>query len=202
MTLMLGQNCGTPCDPCCACGAFCSNSYCGCNMLWVGTYSGSLDGTLCTGCSADIDIAVAFMVFLGSTAASDWNSSRPSWTSHDAKAGTRVSTWSTDGSSMGTQVPFCSFAGDVRAHVITTYLGTDDKWRMVFTADVIASGYIGAIAGEKEFDSSGSPMDCGTPGEGSPTFSLAVPLTRYDYSGTPNLTCYPPTSVLVEGNPP
>lgn len=172
-------------------------------MLWVGTYSGSANGSGCGACASELDVAVAFMVFSGSTSAAGWNATRPAWTSHDALAGSKVCSWVTDGSASGTQISFCGGGvGDIREHAITTYLGDDNKWRMVFAANVVAPGlYFGTIAGEAEFNGSGAPMNCGTPGEGSPTFSLSIPLTRYDTFGTPNSTCFPPTSVLVEGNP-
>jgi len=201
MTLVLGQQDQSDCDFCCECGAFCTGGYCGASMLWVATPSGSTNGTLCTDCSTDIDIAVAFNAFMGSVNATDWNASRPSWTSHDAMSGSKVCVWKTDGSTFGTVVDYCGFAGVIRSHVITTYLGTDGKWRMVFAADVVDFGYTGAIVGEAEFASGGAPMDCGTPGEGSPTFSLSIPLTSIVYFGSSALSCLPPTSVLVEGNP-
>lgn len=192
------------CDCCCACGAFCSNApYCGCDMLWVSTYSGAVDGgaSSCGGsCPTDINVSLSFTYFDGCVNAADWNASRPAWTSHDAKAGSKVCRWLTTGATFGTQVDFCSNAGYIRDHAITVYIGTDNKWRMVFAAS-IGGAYFADVGGEAEFDSSGSPMDCGTPGEGSPTFSLTIPLTLYLYVGSTSSTCDPPTSVLVEGDP-
>lgn len=187
------------CDCCCLCGLFCSNDgYCGRYMEWILTLSGASVGSggvcLCTDLNSTVNVPNDFA--FASESAATWNATRPAWTGRDAKDGTTVCSWNSGD----------SIAGDCNTSLsgfnVATYYGTDNKWYMVVSMLYAEnSGYIATLAGEVEFSGSGAPMDCGTPGEGSPTFSLTVPLAPYDEIGTSGVDCNPPNSVLVEGNP-
>lgn len=193
------------CDCCCLCGAFCSNApYCGRDMWFVVTFSGASNGSSgdCVNCAADLNVAGALDNTGGSTSvsAATWNATRPAYSGRDAKDGTRVCTW------VGgfTQIDSACSAGaaNLNGATITVYYGTDDKWYMIF--DVLFVDYAGyqcLLAGEQVFSGGGAAMDCGEPGEMTPTFSLTITLTRYDESGTADVGCVPTSSVLVEGDP-
>lgn len=191
---------GNRCDCRCDCGAFCTGAYCGKNMHWVSTFSGASNGSSgdCANCT-DLNAAGSVTLFGASTAAAAWNATRPAWSGRDAKDGTNVCSW------VGTFTlsSLCSPGGaSVSGIEITTYYGTDDKWYMLATTSFTDyNGYQCDLSGEAIFAGGGAPMDCGTPGEGTPTFSLTVTLARYNESGTPDTGCVPPTSVLIEGDP-
>lgn len=204
MTLMVGHNCGTPCDPCdpCDCGPFCSNTpYCGCDMSWVVTLSGASDITGTCTCS-ELNVASSVTGPATTVSAAAWNASRPAWTGRDAKSGTNVSTWTISSATTSTCTSGFSNLSD---GTLTVYLGDNDKWYMVvsvFLSDSDGTSSCGIdVAGESEFSGSGSPMDCGTVGEGTPTFSLSVSLSNYFGFPCSPITCNPPTAALVEGNP-
>lgn len=200
MTLVFGQQEQSDCDVCCICGLFCSNTpYCGRNMEFVLTHSGATDADpmICTTCAdmnGVLSTATAQREFAN---ASDWNSTfKYPGAAFDAKAGTGVCRWAPD--TLDT-LSACSGSAIISSAKVATYFGTDNKWHMTYRADYSESSYTSILSGDAEFDGGGAAMDCGEVGEGTPTFSLAIPLTEYDASGTK--FCNPPTSVLVEGNP-
>lgn len=194
------------CDCCCVCGAFCSNDpYCGRDMWFTATYSGASNGSngFCSNCATDLNVSFSIDNTNASTSvdAATWNVSRPAYTSHDAKDGTRVCSWM--GAAAGDITSFCSTgAAFINSAAIEVYQGTDDKWRMVYVVGWgDASGYYCLLAGESLLGGTGDAVDCGDPGEGTPTFSLNISLTRYDEVGVDGGYCTPPTSVLIEGDP-
>jgi len=178
-------------------------------MEFVLTHIGAAiaDAMLCTTC-ADMDGVVSTMqdgVNRYSYPADAWNSTfKPPGQAFDAKAGTSVCFWSEPYPKTGlgascTGVAF--YSGGTVGPSVAIYFGTDNKWHMTYVAfySETYSTYSSTLSGDVEFAGGGAPMDCGTPGEATPTFSLTIPLSEYNQSGTQ--FCFPPTSVLVEGNP-
>lgn len=193
------------CDCCCVCGAFCSNApYCGRDMWWVATYSGATDGTVnsppCTCTDLNAATSITSDAPASSTDAATWNAGRPSYSTHDAKDGTRVCSWLAADDVVST----CGSGetGVIDAS-ITIYQGDDDKWRMLYEAYyyMTLDGEEAYLGGEAEFPGGGAATDCGEPAEGTPTFSLSITLTTFNESAAYGNTCNAPTSVLVEGNP-
>ena len=203
MTVMLGQQCGTPCDACCACGAFCSNVYCGRDLEFNITFSGASDADAMV-CATCADIAGTIGTDNGGRTSYDaatWNSTyKPACASHSAKSGTTVCKWAdATAETLGTS---CGVSAVFSAVLVYVYYGTDNKWYLIVMAtydEGPGPSYTATVAGEQIFPSSGAPMDCGSVGEGTPTFSLTVALALYDETGT--AACFPPTTALVEGNP-
>jgi len=201
MTVMLGQNCGTPCDPCCACGAFCSNAYCGRDLEFNVTLSGGSDADpmVCSICDTLTGAMGTDSSGHGSYDAATWNSTyKPSWASQSAKSGTTVCQW-TSGDSFGITCGVTPTLSDLKVFV---YYGADDKWYLMVQVtyeEAPGPSYSADLGGDQMFSGSGAAMDCGSVGEGSPTFSLTVSLNRYNESGA--AACYPPVTALVEGNP-
>lgn len=201
---MLGQNCGSDCDPCCACGAFCSNTpYCGRSLEFNVTLSGGSDADpmVCAICDT---LTGAMGTDSGghfSYDAATWNSTyKPSWASQSAKSGTTVCGWQdTGGETIGI---VCGVNPTLSALKVFVYYGADNKWYLMVQVtyeEGPGPTYAALLGGDKVFDGSGAAMDCGEVGEGSPTFSLTVSLNRYSETGT--AACYPPVTALVEGNP-
>lgn len=206
MTLMLGQQGESNCDPCCNCGAFCTSGYCGHSMEFVLTHSGASNGATCTNC-ADMNTAVSTLkdgINPYYTGAALWNGGfKPPGQAFDAKSGTNVCFWTEAYPESGLYAG-CYSGAFVTGIKVAAYFGTDDKWHMTYIATYHETGngnnYQSTLSGDAEFAASGTPMDCGTPGEATPTFSLTISLSEYDVTGGPQ-DCIPPTSVLVEGNP-
>lgn len=221
MTLVLGQQDQSDCDPCnpcpCPCGPFCSNSpYCGRNMAWVVTPDGAAAaGSDCTctdlNSAYPLETPASFFSYDAATFNSDF-AAYYGWT--NAKDGSTVCAWRLPASYDPSDPAVSSSCTDGALYssaiffpVVFVVLGSDDKWRMCHSCyfvdrDLTAfpSEYSCDLAGEALLGGSGAAVNCGTIGEGSPTFSLEIPLTKFNESGTP-LECSPPTSVLVEGNP-
>lgn len=203
MTLVLGQQDQSDCDFCCICGLFCSNTpYCGRYLEFVLTHDGASDADpmICTTC-ADLNAAIATLrdgINVYHRSAAVWNSTfKPPGQAFDAKSGTTVCFWTP--LFPDDTVSACSGSAIISSIQVATYYGTDNKWHMTYRADYSESSYTSVLSGDVEFSGGGAAMDCGEVGEGTPTFSLTIPLTEYDTSGTK--FCNPPTSVLVEGNP-
>lgn len=196
---MSGSNRCDCCETPCTCGAFCSNTpYCGGDMSWNLTTSGSSvgGGGACT--CTDLDAAFAVAGPPATSDAATWNGIRPMWTGQDAKTGTNVCTWTASSGVSGS----CSFGvtADLGTADVVVYQAADDKWYMASSIGYTENGGSCTLGGETVFSGGGAAMDCGSVGEGSPTFSLAVALTQYNVFGTIT-QCNPPTSVLIEGNP-
>lgn len=202
MTVMVGQQCGTDCDPCCPCGPFCLNGYCGRFMQWIATHSGASVGPVNAGGCTCTDLDGAPMGIRqgggSSQSADDWNAARPAWTGRDAKDGTRVCSWIES----DTLDSSCAGGSDqLHSAEISVYRGVDDKWYLVYSVQHLDLAASATLAGEAEFDGGGAAMDCGEPGEGTPTFSLNVNLSSYNADAGYGDECGGPTSVLIEGDP-
>lgn len=199
---------GNRCDCCCECEAFCTGGYCGKNMNFVGTTSGASAGSSgnCAGsgnaadCAFVLDAAFNY-TFLGSGTAEDWNVSfKPSSAAFDAKAGTKVCRYQSS-DSVG-NVCGGGATTSLSGGVLHIYRGTDDKYHVAVAMPYEEStGYSATLGEDAEFDGGGAAMDCGTPGEMSPTFSLSGTLAVYDETGSPGVECNPPTGFLLEGDP-
>lgn len=175
-------------------------------MQWVLTISGMTAGTsgscTCTGLNGSTLTAGAF-AFESVSGAVWYNLAARPWTGRMPKTGSTVCVFT--GNDFVIEV--CGGGGvQVGANsIITVYLGNDDKWYMQASIDFIdtvnPSNYFATLAGEQVFSGGGAAMNCGTPGEATPSFSLSVTLTPYFESAAVGYGCYPPTAVLVEGNP-
>lgn len=203
MTLVFGQQDQSDCDVCyppCSCGLFCSNTpYCGRDMAWVGTYNdASTISGFCTCSGLNASTPITTNAVLKSYSAAAWNASRPAYSSRDAKADSTVCVWIDSDNIAATCDP--GSTAIISSTAVTIYQGDDDKWYMIVDALYQEGAFNCVLGGEQVFDGSGDPMDCGTPGEGSPTFVLTVTLAQYSTSGT-IAECNPPTSITIEGNP-
>lgn len=171
-------------------------------MQWVATFLGATQILTVCDCT---DLNIAFPsdgTTPGTESAASWNSHRPAWTGRDAKADTTICSWFLFFGFFSN----CSAGyANLASGYLSTYYGTDNKWYM--SADFSygdsngASGCNATLGGEVVFNGGGAPMDCGTPGEVTPTFSLTIPLTAYFGFPCSFIQCNPPTSVLIEGNP-
>lgn len=198
MDMMLGRQCGSYCDSCCVCGAFCQDHKCGRDFDFNGTASGGSNGTSgnCAGSGNAADCAFVMNVvysytFLGATTASDWNSSfKPTFAAFDAKSDTNVCRF--ESSDANGTVCGGGATATLSGGVLHVYYGTDEKWHAVVAMPYEENtGLSTEIGGDSEFASSGLPMDC-------ENFSLNIALSVA--SGTP-VECNPPTNLLVENAP-
>lgn len=200
------------CTPPCVCGAFCSNApYCGYNLDFVATLSGALGGCDCA-TSMDITFPIVGRTGISSYSAAQWNTDFAAvYGFTNAKADSTVCVWYGASALASSYCPFPSVFWNLTFPTVFIVFGTDDKWRICYmvhyeetdltvpsvsSCDLTSECFLDQDVGSN----AGNAVDCGTVGEGTPTYTVDMPLAQVNVVGSVVL-CSLPTNVVVEGNP-